>query len=97
MAVGSDTSQIMALGINRRPCTHESLDAVPSLHLPTNKSYFPVQKKVAGAERGKYQLNDKNNCIENFPGGPVVKNPPASAGDMGSVPRPGRFHMLQSN
>ena len=25
------------------------------------------------------------------------KYPPANAGDMGSVPDPGRFHMLQSN
>ena len=29
-----------------------------------------------------------------FPGGPVVKNPPVSAGDMGSIPDPGRSHML---
>ena len=32
-----------------------------------------------------------------FPGGPVVKNLPAKAGDMGSIPGPGRFHMPQSN
>ena len=25
------------------------------------------------------------------PGGPMVKNPPANAGDMGSIPGPGRF------
>jgi len=27
-----------------------------------------------------------------FPGGSVVKNPPAKAGDVGSIPDPGRFH-----
>ena len=27
----------------------------------------------------------------------MVKNPPANAGDTGSVPDQGRFHMLQSN
>ena len=32
-----------------------------------------------------------------FPGGTVVKNPPANAGDMGSSPGLGRFHMLQTN
>ena len=32
-----------------------------------------------------------------FPGGAVVKNLPANAGDMGSSPGPGRFHMLRSN
>ena len=28
-----------------------------------------------------------------FPGGAVVKNPPANAGDTGSIPGPGRSHM----
>ena len=32
-----------------------------------------------------------------FPGGAVVKNPPANAGDTGSSSGPGRFHMPQSN
>ena len=32
-----------------------------------------------------------------FPGGAVVKNPPANAGDRGSSPGPGRAHMPQSN
>ena len=32
-----------------------------------------------------------------FPGGTVDENPPAYAGDMGSIPGPGRFHMLQGN
>ena len=32
-----------------------------------------------------------------FPGGTVVKNPPANAGDMGSIAGPGRSHMPQSN
>ena len=35
--------------------------------------------------------------VEGFPGGAVVKNPPASAGDTGSSPDPGRSHMLQSS
>ena len=32
-----------------------------------------------------------------FPSGPVVKNPPVNAGDTGSTPGPGRFHMLRGN
>ena len=32
-----------------------------------------------------------------FPGGAVVKNLPANAGDTGSSPGLGRSHMLQSN
>ena len=30
-----------------------------------------------------------------FPGGPVIGSPPAKAGDTGSIPDPGRSHMLQ--
>ena len=32
-----------------------------------------------------------------FPGGAVVKNPPADAGDTGSSPGPGRSHMPRSS
>ena len=35
--------------------------------------------------------------FKDFPGGAVVKNPPANAGDTGSIPGPGRSHMTQSN
>ena len=43
----------------------------------------------------------KNLCFTKdpwgFPGGAVVKNPPANAGDTGSSPGLGRSHMLQNN
>ena len=51
-------------------------------------------------------LKDSHSCqpwsyeeiiFRNFPGGPVVNNPPANARDTGSIPGPGRSHMLQSN
>ena len=45
-------------------------------------------------------LNQKlllKNPTWDFPGGTVVKNPPANAGDTGSSPGPGRFHMPWSN
>ena len=32
-----------------------------------------------------------------LPGGAVVKNPPANAGDMGLSPGRGRSHILRSN
>ena len=32
-----------------------------------------------------------------FPGGPVVKNLPANAGDTGLIPGPGRSHTPQGN
>ena len=49
------------------------------------------------------QLNKKkkpNNPIKtrakDFPWGPVVINPPANAGDTGSIPGAGGFHMPRS-
>ena len=39
----------------------------------------------------------KNSKSMGCPGGLAVKNPPANAGDMGSVPGPGRFHVPWSN
>ena len=41
------------------------------------------------------QLN--TDVSRDFPGGTVVKNPPANAGDMGLIPGPGGSHMLWSN
>ena len=40
---------------------------------------------------------DKEDVVQDFPGGLVVKNLPASAGDTGSIPGPGRFHMPWDN
>ena len=34
---------------------------------------------------------------QDFPDGAVVKNPPANAGDTGSSPGPGIFHMPWNN
>ena len=56
---------------------------------------------------GSLGLADANWCIYrmvkqkgptwDFPGGAVVKNMPANAGDTGSSSGPGRSHMPQSN
>ena len=40
---------------------------------------------------------DKECICREFPGGAVVKNLPANAGDTGLSPGPGRSHMLWSN
>ena len=41
--------------------------------------------------------NRQKKISRDFPGGAVVKNPPANAGDTGSIPGPGRSHMPRSN
>ena len=54
------------------------------------------QLKTRQLYRGAYQLFVSYHVKEqewDFPGGTVVKNPPANAGNMGSSPGPGRSHM----
>ena len=38
-------------------------------------------------------MKNQKQKFADFPGGPVVKNPPANSGDMGSIAGLGRFHM----
>ena len=42
-------------------------------------------------------LPQKVNLLSAFPGGAVVKNPPANVGDTGSSPVLGRSHMPWSS
>ena len=51
----------------------------------------------AWSERAPEKIREDRNKKQDFPGGAVVKNPPANAGDTGSSPGPGRSHMPQSN
>ena len=49
-----------------------------------------------------FEAAEKKKSLENvisrgFPGGTVVKNPPANAGGTGLSPGPGRSHMPRSN
>ena len=48
-------------------------------------------------ERKATLLTVKMIIGRDFPSGPVVKNLPANAGDTGSIPDLGEFHVLQSN
>ena len=52
---------------------------------------------AVGKEQDFFQVENKERPFWDFPGGAVVKNPPASAGDTGSSPGPGRSHMPRSN
>ena len=46
---------------------------------------------------GQQQMKHKNKSREDFRGGPVAENRPASAGDVGSIPGPETSHVPQSN
>ena len=55
---------------------------------------------VLGAEVGGGVMGrrkEKELLALGFPGGSVVVNPPANAGDLGLILGLGRSHMLQSN
>ena len=63
-------------------------------HFKKLKISYPAKLSFEYPGYRKIVLNTQE---PDFPGGAVVKNPPASAGDMGSSPGPGRSHMPQSN
>ena len=61
------------------------------------KQMLKAQNGPPGTCRGSSKSNILKTLIEGFPGGPMVKNPPANAGDTGSIPGLGRSPMLQGN
>ena len=78
------------------------------IHLPVNKAddkhkgslsiySFYSARIVPFVLPIKKGTNHLNSSFGGFPGGAVVKNLPANAGDTGLSPGPGRSHMLWSN
>ena len=60
------------------------------------------RRQIYGYQSGGGEINQEcwiniYTVLQGFPGGAVVKNPPANAGDKGSSPGPGRSHMPWSN
>ena len=51
------------------------------------------EPRILNGEKVVSSIND----VGGFPGGAVVENLPANAGDMGSSPGLGRSHMPRSN
>ena len=60
------------------------------------KKIFPVASQVVEWTL----ISGRNSCfkktIVDFPGGPVIKNPPANSRDTGSIPGMGRSHMFSN-
>ena len=59
-------------------------------HLQKSKGYIVLQNITIYSVLLKI-------CDKGFPGGPVVRNLPCNAGDIGSTPGPERFHMPRGN
>ena len=54
--------------------------------------------EITAIQQNKEKRMKRNeDSLRDFPGGAVVENLPANAGDMGSSPGPGRSHMPWSN
>ena len=56
-----------------------------------------ISEKKNSGKYSFFQLIHEKESYGDFPGGTVVKNLPANAGDTGSSPGPGRSHMPRSN
>ena len=63
------------------PEIDEAQQSPSSLNTKKATLRYIIVKLLTDTNRGKQW--------EDFPGGAVVKNPPANAGDMGSIPGPG--------
>ena len=48
-------------------------------------------------KREAEEFRVRRRVMEGFPGGSVAKNLPTNAGDTGSIPGPGGFHVPWSN
>ena len=58
-----------------------------------------VKEDITKNVRKDFEMDESQikTCQRGFPGGAVVENLPANAGDMGSSPGLGRSHMPRSN
>ena len=76
---------------------HEKINQCnpPHQHTKEEKSYDHINRCRKSIWQYLTPILDKNSQ-QGFPGGAVVENLPANAGDMGSSPGLGRSHMPQS-
>ena len=87
------------LGIPRNSETEEAGGSCSSPY--TCATIYLFQPFPCSHPPGILKVFTKSVLLKNdpwdFPSGPVVKNPPANAGDMVWIPDRGRSHMQQSN
>jgi len=80
-----------------------ALQADSLLSEPPGKasSHSPNMQKVPGLKLGRNNVGKSRThtqtLLEVFPGGSVIKNPSANAGNMDLIPDLGRSHMLPSS
>ena len=75
----------------------EEMDKFLERYNPPRLNQEEIENKNRPVTSNEIETMIKDLPAGDFPGGAVVKNPPASGGDMGSSPGPGRSHMLRNN
>ena len=60
-------------------------------------TYTVLPGSLLGIAQSHQKIGVERMSDWGFPGGAVVKNLPANAGDTGTIPSLGRSHMPQSN
>ena len=94
--------------MNRNPCDKGKSGWSVTLCVKTACALPPWDLRHSGGGDSKQIIPQRSKSLQavasakrrqsqDYPGGSVVKNPPANALDMGSIPGPGRSHMLQGN
>ena len=93
----------MELSIISKRCA-DDLCKFSGLEVNSNKSsgsrkgtFYSCELQFITSPDDKTFIHALKKCFLGFPGGAVVKNLPANAGDTGSSPGLGRSHMLRSN
>ena len=62
-----------------------------------SESTFQIKKGIKTSSNSENVQFSQQNSLQGFPDGSVVKNPPASEGDSGLIPDPGRSRLPRSN
>ena len=98
----SDVSVFNEGFIGTQPRSFISVSSVAALRDPAAEARWPAMASIYFIENFCLPLvlsskDRQKSSSGGFPGGAVVKNPPANAGDTGSSPGPERSHMLRSN
>ena len=90
----SEVAQVVYLNVIQScPTPSNPMDC----SLPGSSVHGIFQARVLEWGAIAFSSEIDRKCVLGFPGGLAVRTLPAKAGDMGSIPRPGRFHMPQGN
>ena len=88
-------------GKKREKGMENIFEEVMAENFPNLKKETHIQEQEAKMVPNKMNWNSRHSINKmstvkerDFPGGSVVMNPPANAGDTGSIPGPKRCHML---